>query len=68
MIDDTNEKHYVVLSRMTPQSAMITEACGLPVLDPIFSTDFTTPKPLNTCPKTTCLPSSHGQETVVMKN
>lgn len=40
----------------------------VPLLEPSVSIFFTTSLPSVTAPKMTCLPSSHGVATVVMKN
>ncbi len=55
-------------SLISPQSEMVTGLTVLPVLDPWDSIALTTSIPFNTRPNTTCLPSSHGVLTVVMKN
>lgn len=59
---------YVVIFYSWPESAMVTVLEVLPLLDPTFSTAFTTSIPSTTCPNTTCLPSSHGVGTVHRKN
>ena len=55
--------------RKTPQSAIMTGWRGLSLPSVgVFSTVRTTFVPSRTLPKTTCLPSSQGVWTVVMKN
>merc|ERR1719330_2184381 len=51
-----------------PESATITGLEVLPDCDPTCSMAFTTSKPSQTWPKTTCLPSNHCVLTVQRKN
>ena len=52
-----------------PQAFMLTTVLVLPDgEDPCDSIFFIISRPSTTCPKTTCLPSSQGVFTVVMKN
>jgi len=52
----------------SPDSEILTVFEVLPDLEPTPSIALTTSKPSKILPKTTCLPSSHGVVTVVMKN
>ena len=56
------------LGRSSPQSPIFTDWDVRPVRLPTASIFFTTSMPWTTLPKTTCLPSSQGVATVVIKN
>eukprot|EP00237_Pycnococcus_provasolii_P014941 CAMPEP_0205947938 /NCGR_PEP_ID=MMETSP1459-20131121/320_1 /ASSEMBLY_ACC=CAM_ASM_001120 /TAXON_ID=41880 /ORGANISM="Pycnococcus provasolii, Strain RCC931" /LENGTH=187 /DNA_ID=CAMNT_0053319097 /DNA_START=27 /DNA_END=591 /DNA_ORIENTATION=- len=52
----------------SPHALIMTSKLGSPDLDPHASIARTTFMPSMTCPKTVCLPSSHGVASVHMKN
>ena len=52
----------------SPQSVTTTLCCVLPDFVPTISIFPRTSKPSTISPKTTCLPSSHGDGLMVMKN
>ena len=51
-----------------PQSIILASLLVFPLPDPILWRASTTSLPYDTFPKTTCLPSNHGQGTNVIKN